>query len=106
MELSIKDRLYIPALLPKEGNFRDFNHKKEIQRKIAIEAAEREQVGLHENKDTGRIEWETEKEVPLVVEFSTDEIAYLKKSCEAISDQSLPDDMWGTVERIYDAAQN
>lgn len=106
MELSIKDRLYIPALLPKEGNFRDFNHKKEILRKIAIDTQEREQIGLHENKDTGRIEWETEKEVSLVVEFSSDEIAYLKKSCEALSDQSLPDDMWGTVERIYDAGQN
>ena len=106
MELSIKDRLYIPALLPKEGNFRDFNHKKEIQKKIGIEAQERKQIGLHENKDTGRIEWETEKEVPLVVEFSADETAYLKKSCEAISDQSLPDDMWGTVEKIYDAGQN
>ncbi len=101
MELSIKDRLYIPALLPKEGNFKDFNHKKEIQKKIGIEAQEREQIRLHDNKDTGRIEWETEKEVPLVVDFSADEIAYLKKSCEAISDQSLPDDMWGTVEKVY-----
>lgn len=106
MELTIKDRLYIPAILPKEGNFKDFNNKKEIRHKVEISARERQEIGLHENKDTGRIEWETEKEVPLVVEFSTDEIAYLKKSCEAISDQSLPDDMWGTVERIYDAGQN
>ncbi len=30
MELSIKDRLYIPAILPKEGNFKDFNTKKEV----------------------------------------------------------------------------
>lgn len=103
MELTIKDRLYIPALLPKEGNFKDFNHKKEILRKVGIETHEREQIGLHENKDTGRIEWETEKEVPLTVEFSTEETAYLRRSCEALSDQSLPDDMWSTVEKIYDA---
>ena len=25
MELTVKDRLYIPALLPKEGNFKQFN---------------------------------------------------------------------------------
>ena len=29
MELSIKDRLYIPGFLPKENNFKQFNIKKE-----------------------------------------------------------------------------
>lgn len=106
MELTIKDRLYIPALLPKEGNFKDFNHKKEILRKVGIDAEERERIALKENKDTGRIEWETEKEQPLLVEFSVEEKEYLKRACEAISDQSLPDDMWATVEKIYDAEQN
>ena len=33
MELTVKDRLYIPALLPKEGNFKQFNLKKEIARR-------------------------------------------------------------------------
>lgn len=103
MELTIKDRLYIPALLPKEGNFRDFNNKKEILRKIEITAANRDEIGLHENKDTGRIEWATEKEMPLMVDFSQQELEYLKAACEKISDQSLPDDMWASVEKIYDA---
>ena len=104
MELSIKDRLYIPAILPKEGNFKDFNHKKEILRKIEITAEEREQVALHENKENGRIEWETEKEVSLSVDFSEAETTYLKKACEKISEENLPDDMWTTVEKIYDNA--
>lgn len=56
MELLIKDRLYIPALLPKEGNFRQFNTKKEILRKIEITSEERESVGLKENQETKRIE--------------------------------------------------
>ena len=30
---------------------------------------------------------------------------YLKVSCEKISDQNLPDDMWQTVEKMYDAIQ-
>ena len=38
MELNIKDRLYIPVILPKEGTFKDFNTKKEILRKIEISA--------------------------------------------------------------------
>ena len=50
MELNIKDRLYIPVILPKDGTFKEFNTKKEILRKIEISAKEREAVGLHENE--------------------------------------------------------
>lgn len=105
MELLIKDRLYIPAFLPKEGSFKDFNTKKSILSKIEITQDEREAVGLKENQDTKRIEWDVEKDTPLVVDFSADEMQYLKTSCEKISDQSLPDDMWQTIERVFDAIQ-
>ncbi len=105
MELLIKDRLYIPAFLPKEGSFKDFNTKKSILSKIEITQDEREAVGLKENAETKRIEWDVEKDTPLVVDFSADEMQYLKISCEKISDQSLPDDMWQTVEKLYNAIQ-
>ena len=36
MELSVKDRLYLPSFLPARGNFKDLNLKKQILRKIAI----------------------------------------------------------------------
>lgn len=103
MELLIKDRLYIPAFLPKEGTFKQFNLKKEILQKIEITENERKEVGLTENQETKRIEWDVTKDTPLTVEFSTDEMNYLKESCEKISDQQLPDDMWSVVEKIYDA---
>lgn len=106
MDLTIKDRLYIPAILPKDGNFRQFNLKKEILRKIEISDRERDDVGLKENSETKRIEWDVEKDIALQVEFSTDELSFLKESCEKISDEQLPDDMWGTVEKIYNALQN
>lgn len=102
MELTIKDRLYIPALLPKEGNFRQFNLKKEILRKIEISEKEREEVNLRENTETKRIEWDVEKDKPLHIDFSTDEKEYLKMVCEKLSDDTLPDDMWSSVERIFD----
>ena len=105
MELVIKDRLYIPAFLPKEGNFKDFNTKKSILQKIEITPDERQAVDLRENQETKRIEWDVEKDTPLIVDLSTDEMQYLKTSCEKISDQSLPDDMWQTVEKLYDAIQ-
>jgi len=104
MELNIKDRLYIPVILPKEGTFKEFNTKKEILRKIEISDGEREAVGLHENTETGRIEWDVEKDTPLSVDFGSDELTYLKQACEKISDEKLPDDMWAVVEKIYDAA--
>ncbi len=106
MELSIKDRLYIPAFLPKEGNFKQFNLKKGIQRKIEISEQERGEIGLRENPETKRIEWNVEKETPLIVEFSAEEKDYLRQVCEKSSDESLPDDMWESVEKIYNNAMN
>ena len=100
MELSVKDRLYLPTFLPARGNFKEFNIKKEILRKIAIGDEEREKLGLHENAEDKRIEWDVEKEQPLGVEFSKEEMA-----CEKISDEELPDDMWSTVETVFNLCQ-
>lgn len=101
MELTIKDRLYLPSFLPARGNFKEFNLKKEILRKIAISDDERQEINLRENAEDKRIEWDVEKERPLLVEFSKEEMDYLKKACERISDEELPDDMWATVETVY-----
>ena len=101
MELRIKDRLYLPAFLPKECNFRQFNLKKEILKKVQISQEEKEAVGLKENTETKRIEWDVEKDTPVKVEFTTEELTFLKESCERVSDDVLPDDMWATVELIY-----
>lgn len=103
MELTIKDRLYLPTFLPQKGNFRQFNLKKEVLRKISIPEDERTEIDLHENAENKRIEWDVEKETPLHVEFTEEELKYLQEACEKISDEELPDDMWSTVERIYDA---
>ena len=89
MELSVKDRLYLPTFLPARGNFKEFNLKKEILRKIAIGDEERKAINLRENAEDKRIEWDVEKEHPLEVEFSADEMAYLQAACEKISDEEL-----------------
>ena len=102
MELSIKDRLYLPTFLPAKGNFKDFNLKKSILRKIEISEEERKEINFRENKEESRLEWDVEKETPLNVDFSKEEMDYLRKSFEKISDEELPDDMWETVKRIYD----
>lgn len=106
MELTIKDRLYLPTFLPQKGNFKQFNLKKEILHRISISEDERKEINLHENEESKRIEWDVEKETPLHVEFTEEELKYLQEACEKISDEELPDDMWSTVERIYDAVSN
>lgn len=106
MELTIKDRLYIPTFLPKEGTFKEFNLKKEIIRKVEITTQEREEINLHENTETKRIEWDNEKETPIHIEFSADEMNYLKTVCEKLSDESLNDDVWATVEVLYNSHNN
>ena len=103
MELLIRDRLYIPTFLPKENNFKQFNLKKEILRKVAISDEEREEVGLKQIADENRIEWNVNKDTPLVVDFSNDELEYLKSACEQISDEQPPDDVWATIEKVYNA---
>lgn len=77
--------------------------KKEILKKIEISDTERDEVNLRENEETKRIEWDIEKETPLHIDFSTDEMEYLKMVCEKVSDEQLPDDMWISISKIYDS---
>lgn len=104
MELSVKDRFTCRPFC-RHGATSRTSTSKEILRKIAIPDEERKAIGLHENAEDKRIEWDVEKEKPLAVEFSGDEMEYLRKACERISDEELPDDMWATVSRIYDFIQ-
>lgn len=108
MDLHIKDRLLIPSIFPERGNFMDFNLKKSIARKIAISEQDRKDYEIVEKKEEKRIEWNVQKdaETPLVVEFSKEELDYMRRSCEAIAGQQMPDEMWAVVERIYNEAQN
>lgn len=103
MELHIKERLLIPSILPEKGNFMEFNLKKSIIQKVAITEKDKTDYEIVEKKDERRIEWNVQKdlETPLAVDFSQDELNYMRKACETISEQQLPDEVWGVVEHIY-----
>lgn len=103
MELHIKDRIYIPQILPEQNNFMEYNLKREIIGKVALTEADKEKYSIEEKKEEGRITWNStlDAEQPLVVEFSKQELEYLKKSCESLSTSLYPDDFWLTVEKIY-----
>ena len=38
------------------------------------------------------------------LQFTKEELAMLKKSCEQLPETAYPDDFWLTVEKIYGAA--
>lgn len=107
MELHIKDRIYIPQLLPQQTkSFIDFNVKREILKKVALTKKDKEDYEIEEDVDNHKIVWNAEKDqnTPLLVEFTNDEIAMLKRSCEQLVETAYPDDFWLTVEKIYNAA--
>ena len=107
MELNIIDRIYIPSILPAENTFIDFNMKRGIIKKVALTEADAEKYHIQEDAENKRTTWDPkiDRENPLVVDFSREELAYLKKACEKLADTPAPDNLWGTVEKIYAATQ-
>lgn len=106
MELHIKDRIYIPQLLLAQNSFMEYNLKREIIKKVALTEKDKEEYAIVEDAQAGKVTWDSKKDMeqPLVVDFSKQEIDYLKKSCEALAEAAYPDDLWATVEKIYNAA--
>lgn len=107
MELHIRERLLLPTIMPEKGNFMDFNLKKSILKKIVLTEQDKKDYDIQENQEERRIEWNVQKDIatPLMVDFTQDELAYLKKTCEAIAEREMPDEVWAMVERIYDEVQ-
>lgn len=103
MLLNIKDRFYFPQLLPKENSYMDFNLKKSILGKVAVTKEDIEKFGIKENPERRAVEWDSQLDAdnPLKVDFTKEELAYLRKGCEALSDTPFPDDFWGVVEKVY-----
>ena len=99
MELHVKDRLYFPQLLPRQNTFMEYAMKRAIMKKVGLT------VEIKENEDGKGIVWNIEKDMaqPHTVEFTPDELEYIKKGCEALAEQPCPDDFWALVECIYNA---
>lgn len=107
MELHIIDRIYIPAILPAENTFMDFNMKREIIKKVGITEEDAKKYHIEEDTENKRTVWDIniDRENPLVVDFTKQELDYLKSACEKLADKPAPDNLWTTVEKIYAAAQ-
>lgn len=107
MELHIKERIFIPQLLPQQtATFIDFNTKREILKKVAITDADKEKYAIVQNEQEQKVTWDAQKDAdePLVVDFTDAEIELMKKACENLPASAYPDDFWLVVEKIYNAA--
>lgn len=109
MNLYIKDRIYLPQLLPQQGSFMEFNLKRSILKKITLTPEDHKTFNIQEDKTNGRITWDSGKDQnePLVVNFTSEELVFLRKGCEQFTEKETPapDDFWVLVEKIYDTQQ-
>jgi hypothetical protein len=105
VQLHIKDRIYFPNILPKTGTFLEFNLKKSIVKKVAITDEDKEHFNIKTDQERGVINWDNEKDMaePLEVSFTTEELEFLKKSCESLTEKENTDDFWMVVEKIYNS---
>lgn len=105
MELHIKDRIYIPQILPQQNSFMEYNLKREIIKKIVLTEKDKEEYAIVEDSQAAKITWDYAKDMnnPLIVDFSKQELEYLKKACESLIETAYPDDFWITIEKIYNA---
>jgi hypothetical protein len=105
MLLNIKDRILIPQIMPPTGTFMEFNLKKSILNKINITEEDKEKYKIETNKEAMSITWNVEIDLkePLDVNFSEEELAYLRNACEQLSETAHPDDVWVVVEKIYNS---
>lgn len=107
MKLYIKDRIYIPQLLPQQTtSFIDFNTKREIIKKVMLTEADKEKYEIVEDSEEHKVTWNAQKDFdePLEIQFTEGEIALMKKACESLPQSAYPDDFWIVVEKIYEEA--
>lgn len=64
MELYIKDRIYFPQLLPQQGNFMEFNMKREILKRFASQTKKKRALKLLRTKNTGALHGTVKKTWP------------------------------------------
>lgn len=97
MKLNIKDRIYLPQVLAKNYSLIEGQTKRQIIEKTQFTEEEVEECGF--STENGMTFWKKEKEIE--VELSHAQIAFLKKSVEALDQQSaITDEVFPLCEKI------
>ena len=94
-------------MLPENGSFLEFNTKRSILKKISITEKDKQDYSISSDESENKITWNIEKDLntPLVVDFTSDEVSYLKKSIEKLNESGAqyPDDFWAIAEKLYNS---
>lgn len=86
MELNIKDRIYLPNILPKQGKYTEMLLVESIIIKTKIMSAEVSELGIVDNQD-GSVSWQKDKVVDIA--FTKEEIQILKNSASKLDEEGL-----------------
>lgn len=90
MKLNIKERLIIPNILPREGDYTTLIIKKDLLDKIKIN---QDDISEFEIRITGEeIQWNTDKEKEIDVELSELEIKLITDSLKELDKQKKLND--------------
>lgn len=104
MKLGVKDRVVIPQILPKEGNFIQQRLVRDIMQKTELSQDEMEFVEMKSSAKGGVI-WEKDKEKELrqkSVKFTGAEIGFLKDSIKKLDEtEKINQDTLDFCERVH-----
>ncbi len=98
--LGVKDRLYIPQLLPEKGTYLDLLTAKHIERKVEFSSEELAELKIRQGGG-GIITWDVEAEKPLQLQLTEQEQELLNVHIDRKSEAGeLPYYMIETIEKL------
>lgn len=86
MNLTIKDRILIPEILPESGDMVEMILVRSIQKKVEITAKDIDYYEIKTN-ESGNTQWNGSKDTGVDIEFENSEIEILKRSFQKLNDE-------------------
>lgn len=86
MNLTIKDRILIPEILPESGDMVEMILVRSIQKKVEITAKDIDYYEIKTN-ESGNTQWNGSKDKGVDIEFENSEIEILKRSFQKLNDE-------------------
>ncbi|HDY89983.1 MAG TPA: hypothetical protein ENH82_17915 [bacterium] len=98
--LSVKDRLVLPGLLPKQGSMIDLEIASNIRDNIKFTPKEIEQLQFKDRPDRGVV-WVAQAEVSFEAEFENSEIELIKQGIDQLDKgRQMTSDQYDLSKRI------
>jgi len=100
IKLSVKDRLQLPSLLPKQGSMIGLEIARNIQDKTKFTSKEIELLQF-KDRPNGGVEWSAGSEKPFEIEFESTEVKLIKKGIAQLDKaEQITSDQYDLCKRI------